>query len=99
MNDKRAEYIDNLESQLRRAALAKTFVESTDGQYVIDYINTLVSSLTNQILNSRKSELEYVELRAQVDILRKLQAVMTVQANDDVLLKLREKIELAKVED
>ena len=99
MKDKRTEYIDNLEGQLRKASLAKTFVEITDGQYVIDYINTLVSSLTNQILNSRKTHEEYIELRAQVDILRKLQAVMTVQANDDVLLKLREKIELAKAED
>lgn len=99
MKDKRAEYIDNLEAQLKKAALAKTFVESTDGKYVINYINSLVSSLTNQILNSRKSQEEYIELRAQVDILRKLQAVLTVQANDDVLLKLREKIDLAKSED
>ena len=99
MNDKKAEYIDNLEAQLRSAGLAKTFVESTEGQYVIDYINTLVSSLTNQILNSRKDHDEYIELRAQVDILRKLQAILTVQANDSVLLKLREKIDLAKVED
>ena len=99
MKDKRIEYIDNLEKQLKSAALAKTFVESTDGKYVIDYINTLVSSLTNQILNSRKTQEEYIELRGQIDILRRLQAVLTVQANDDVLAGLRVKIDLANSTD
>lgn len=94
--DSKTEYITNLEAQLNKASLAKRFVDSEEGKYVIDYMAELISSLTNKLLNTRRTNDEYIEIRAQIEILRKLSQVLTVQANETVMLNIREKLELAK---
>lgn len=94
--DSKTEYIANLETQLNKASLAKRFVDSEEGKYVIDYMAELISSLTNKLLNTRRTNDEYIEIRAQIEILRKLSQVLTVQANETVMLNIREKLELAK---
>lgn len=94
--DSKTEYIANLETQLNKASLAKRFVDSEEGKYVIDYMAELISSLTNKLLNTRRTNDEYIEIRAQIEILRKLSQVLTIQANETVMLNIREKLELAK---
>lgn len=91
----REKAIKSLEKELSKAAKSRAFVDSESGQFVLSYIGELISGLTNQILNSRKTEAEYIELRGQIDILRKLKQVIEVQSNDDVMLKLRERLDLA----
>lgn len=98
MNDDRSKYIDKLESELRKSSLARKFVDTESGQYVMEYINEVVSALTNKILNSRRTEEEYIEARAQIEILRKLRQVLDVSSSDSAILSIREKLELAKSE-
>ena len=94
----RQKTVERLQKELKKAARSSHFVNSDEGQYVIEYIGELISAFTNQLLNSRKTHEEYIELRAKVDILRKLKQVLEVQANDDVIAKLSEELTLATSE-
>ena len=95
----RQKYIEKIEGELSKAAKAKRFVGSEDGQYVIDYMKQLTSDLVNQITNRRCEELEYVEKRGQIAILRKLTQVLETQANEAVMIQLREQLNLAQSEE
>lgn len=92
-------YIQNIEKELSKAAKAKRFVDSEDGQYVINYISELISSQVNKFVNKRVDHEEYIELRAQVDILKRLKQVLELQANEKVVEKLHTDLELATTED
>jgi hypothetical protein len=94
----RQKSVERLQKELKKAARSKHFVNSDEGQYVIEYIGELISAFTNQVLNSRKTHEEYIELRAKVDVLRKLKQVLEVQSNDEVIAKLAEDLALATSE-
>jgi predicted ABC-class ATPase len=97
--NERQKYIANIEKELAKAAKAKRFTDSEEGKYVIDYISELISSQVNRFVNKRVSHEEYIELRAQVDILKRLKQVLELQANEQVLEKLHADLELATSED
>lgn len=94
----RKQYLDKLEGDLRKASLSRQFVDSENGQFVIEYIGEVVSTLTNQLINNRRTAEEYIEIRAKIDILRKLKQVLEVQGNDKVIKKIRDDLELAQSE-
>jgi hypothetical protein len=94
----REKSVERLQKELTKAAQSKHFIESSEGQYVIEYIGELISGLTNQVMNTRKTHEEYIEIRAKVDILRKLKQVLEVQGNEQVIAKLSEDIALATSE-
>jgi hypothetical protein len=94
----RQKSVERLQKELTKAARSKHFVNSDEGQYVIEYIGELISAFTNQVLNSRKSHEEYIEIRAKVDVLRKLKQVLEVQSNEEVIAKLAEDLALATSE-
>jgi hypothetical protein len=100
MNKKndRQKYIKRLQGELTKAARSQEFVNSEGGKYVISYIGELISSLTNNLVNKRKTHEEYIELRAQIDILRKLKQVLELQANETVIADLSAQIQLAETE-
>ena len=95
MNEREA-YISNIKDKLSKAANAKKFVESEEGSFVITYIQELVSAKTNKIIANRLTHEEYIELRAQIDVLRRLKQVLEVQADDTVINKLSEDLTLAE---
>ena len=97
--NERQKYIEKIEGELTKATKAKRFVNSEDGQYVIDYMKQLTSDLVNQITNRRCDEMEYVEKRGQIAILRKLTQVLETQANEAVMIQLREQLNIAKSEE
>lgn len=94
MNE-RERQIASLEKKLYTASMAKKFIESEEGSYVIQYIQELVSQKTNDLINNRKTQEEYIEIRAQIDILRRLKQVLEVQANEQIIAKLNSDLELA----
>ena len=94
----RVKYIKKLEDDLRKASLSRQFVDSENGQFVITYITELVSTYTNMLIGSRKSQEEYIELRAKIDVLRKLKQVLEVQSSDSALTKIRADLDLAQSE-
>lgn len=94
----RQKKIESLQEQLSKAAKSKRFVESDEGGYVISYIGELVSGFTNQLIGTRKTHEEYIELRAKIDVLRKLKQVLEVQANEEVMNKLNAELQLAQSE-
>jgi hypothetical protein len=98
MNE-REKYIANIEKELSKAAKAKRFTDSEDGRYVLDYMSELISTQINKFVNKRVTHEEYIELRAQVDILKRLKQVLEVQSNEKVLEKLHVDLELATSED
>jgi hypothetical protein len=88
--------IEQLETELTKAANAKHFTESTEGQHVLDYLKELTSNLINQITNRRLEHIDYVEKRAKIDILRRITQVLETQSNEQVIAKLHEELELAQ---
>jgi len=91
--------IRSIEKQLTKAAKSKHFVESDEGQYVLAYITELVSGFTNQLISTRKEHDEYIELRAKIDVLRKLKQVLEVQANEQAIAQLNDQLDLAQSEE
>ena len=91
--------IRSIEKQLTKAAKSKHFVESEEGQYVLSYITELVSGFTNQLISTRKEHEEYVEIRAKIDVLRKLKQVLEVQANEQAIAQLNDQLDLAQSEE
>lgn len=94
----RQKKIESLQEQLSKAAKAKRFVDSDEGGYVIGYISELISGFTNQLIGTRKTHEEYIEIRAKIDVLRKLKQVLEVQANEEVMAKLNDELALAQSE-
>ena len=47
------------------------------------------------MLNTRKTHEEYIELRAKIDILRRLKAVLEVQGNEQAIARLNDQLDLA----
>lgn len=94
----REKYIEKLQTELTKAAKAQAFINSESGKYVLDYIAELVSQMTNTLISSRKTHEEYIELRAKIDILRKLKQVLEVQSNESVIADLNAQLELAQSE-
>jgi hypothetical protein len=94
----REKYIERLENELSKAAKAQAFINSESGKYVLDYISELVSQLTNNIINKRRTHEEYIEIRAKIDILRKLKQVLEVQSNESIIADLSSQLELAQSE-
>jgi hypothetical protein len=95
----RQKVVEKLESELTKAANAKHFVESTEGQYVIDYLKHITSDLVNQITNKRLEHFDYIEKRAKIDILRRVTQVLETQSNEQVIAKLNQELDLAQSED
>ena len=94
----RQKYIERLQNDLSKAAKAQAFISSESGKYVIDYISELVSQLTNNLISTRRSHEEYIEMRAKIDVLRKLKQVLEVQSNEKVIAELNASLELAQSE-
>jgi len=94
----RDKYIQRLESELSKAAKAQAFISSESGKYVLDYIAELVSQMTNNLINKRRTHEEYIELRAKIDVLRKLKQVLEVQSNESIIADLSAQLELAQSE-
>lgn len=95
----RQKYIAKIENELSKAARSKAFVNSDEGRYVIDYIGELISQKTNELLSKRRTHEEYIEIRAQIDILRKLKQVLEVQSNEEVIAQLSTQLDLARAEE
>jgi len=55
-----------------------------------------VSALTNQMINSRLDREEYIELRAKIDVLRRLKQVLEAKASDTVIARLKQDLDLAQ---
>ena len=94
----RQKYIERLQSELTKAAKAQAFIGSESGKYVLDYIGELVSQMTNNLIGKRRTHEEYIELRAKIDILRKLKQVLEVQSNESIIADLNAQLELAQSE-
>ena len=92
----REKYLEKVQSDLFEASMSKRFIDSEEGKYVINYIAEVVSSLTNQMINKRVEHDEYVELRAKIDILRRLKQVLEAKASDTVIAKLQEDLSIAE---
>lgn len=92
----REEAIERIQDKLFEAAMSKRFIESEEGKYLLDYITEVVSNLTNKMLNKRGSYEDYIELRAKIDILRRLKQVLEVKADDESIVKLKEELSLAQ---
>jgi len=93
---KRQQAIDKLQNDLFEAGMSSRFVNSEEGQYVIKYITEVVSALTNQMINSRLDREEYIELRAKIDVLRRLKQVLEAKASDTVIARLKQDLDLAQ---
>lgn len=92
----RQAYINKLQDDLFQSAMSQRFIQSEEGKYVIDYITEVVSTLTNQLINKRQSQEDYIETRAKIDVLRKLKAVLEAKANDTIINKLKDDLALAQ---
>jgi hypothetical protein len=92
----REQAIRRLEKELTKAARSQKFVKSEEGCFVLEYIAELISQLTNKVLNKRLETEEYIEVRAKIDILRKLKAVLEAQANEEHINSIREQLDLAQ---
>lgn len=91
LND-RQKYIQKLESEIAKASRSRQFVNSEEGKYVIGYIGELVSNATNKLINTRLSNEDYIETRAEINVLRKLKQVLETQASEDVIAELSAKL-------
>jgi len=101
MEDTRTErekYIERLQGELSKAAKSQAFVNSESGQYVLEYITELVSQLTNNLISKQRSHEEYIEIRAKIDVLRRLKQVLEVQSNEKVIAELNASLDLAQSE-
>lgn len=96
VRSKREDYIEKVQSELYQAAMSQRFINSDEGQYLINYITEVVSSLTNQLINNRLERDDYIETRAKIDILRRLKQVLEAKASDTAILKLKEQLDLAQ---
>lgn len=94
----RDKYIAKIEHDLSKAAKSRAFVNSEEGKYVINYLAELISQKTNELISKRRTNEEYIELRAQIDILRKLKQVLEVQANEEVIAQLSAQLDAARAE-
>lgn len=92
----REKYIAKLEKDLAKASLSRRFVNSEEGKYVIDYITELVTNATNKLISSRLSNEDYIETRAELNVLRKLKQVLEVQANESIIAELSAKLSEAR---
>lgn len=92
----RQAYINKLQDDLFQSAMSQRFVNSEEGKFVIDYISEVVSTLTNQLINKRQTQEDYIETRAKIDVLRKLKAVLEAKASDTTINKLKEDLALAR---
>lgn len=95
----RQKYVHNLEKQLAKASRSRQFVSSEEGRYVIDYISELVTNATNKMINTRLSNEDYIETRAELNVLRKLKQVLETQASDSVIAELSAKLSEAQSEE
>lgn len=95
MDNKRAAYIEKLQSELLKASNSKKFVESEEGSYVISYIQELVTAKTNSLLKVGLTHEENISLKAEINILRKLKAVLEAQASDTQIKELNDALTLA----
>jgi hypothetical protein len=94
----RQKYINKIQTELAKASMAKQFVNSSEGQYVINYIAELVTGATNKLINTRLSNEDYIETRAELNVLRKLKQVLETQANETVIAELSAKLSEATSE-
>ena len=92
----REKAVKRLQDNLFEAAMSKRFVESEEGRYLLDYITGVVSNLTNQLIGKRLEHEEYIEIRAKIDILRRIKQVLEVKADDKVIVKLQQELSLAQ---
>lgn len=95
----RQKYIAKIQAELSKAAKSRAFVSSDEGQYVIGYIGELISQKTNELISKMRTHEEYIEIRAQIDILRKLKQVLEVQANEEVIAQLSAQLQEAQAEE
>lgn len=94
----RQKYIEKLQDELSKAAKSQAFINSESGKYVIDYITELISQITNNLISKTRTHEEYIEMRAKIDILRRLKQVLEVQSNEKVIADLNASLELAQSE-
>ena len=94
----RQKYIERLEKDLSKAAKAQAFIGSESGRYVLEYIAELISQLTNNLISKTRTHEEYIEIRAKIDILRRLKQVLETQSNEKVIADLNAQLELAQSE-
>ena len=88
----RQKYIAKLEHELAKASKSRQFVSSEEGQYVLSYIGELVTNATNKLINTRLSNEDYIETRAELNVLRKLKQVLETQASESVITELSNKL-------
>ena len=94
----RQKYIKKLETELNKASRSRQFVNSEEGKYVIEYLTELVSNATNKLINTRLSNEDYIETRAEINVLRRLKQVLETQANEQVIAELSAKLSEATSE-
>jgi transcription initiation factor IIE alpha subunit len=95
----RQKVVERLEKEITKASKKKHFVESPEGSVVLEYIDQFVTDFTNQMLNTRKTHEEYIELRGKIDVLRRLRAVLSAEANEEALARLHDQLDLATSEE
>lgn len=94
--DKRQEYIASLKKNIAKATKAKHFTDSTEGQYVIDLLTDTINTHTNAILGKQLTLEEYIDKRARVDVLRKVIAILTTQADETTTAQLIDRLDAAE---
>ncbi len=99
VKSKRQQAIERLQNDLFEAGMSHRFINSEEGKYVIDYITEVVSTLTNQMVSKRLERDEYIELRAKIDILRRLKQVLEAKASETTIARLKEDLNLAQSEE
>lgn len=99
VKSKRQQAIERIQNDLFEAGMSRRFVDSEEGKYVIDYITEVVSTLTNQMVSKRLERDEYIEIRAKIDVLRRLKQVLEAKANTTTIARLKEDLNLAQSEE
>ena len=66
-----AKLVDEALKRRNKAAYARSFVRSLNGQYIIQGIQEEIGSLLKELTDNRLTHEEYIEKRAEVAILRK----------------------------
>lgn len=94
--DKRQAYIDSLKKNIAKATKAKHFTESDEGKYVIELLTDTINTHTNAILGKQLAHDDYIDKRARVDVLRKVIAILTTQADETTTAELINRLDAAE---
>jgi hypothetical protein len=95
----RRKYIESLEKEVRKSAESRKFLDSTDGKYLMDWFDELISQYTNRILKQGVDHGEVIDLRARINLLRNIKSVLTMQGDETRMKEIQEQLKVAKTDE